>query len=145
MFDPVLVLTPNFFTDCPVQFLEPSPSLSCCAETAITDMPGKTLYTMVTHLKQQTPALPHPHLHLKWEQNELTLYQTTNFQTVPNWRHLQMTNECDWQSEICVGMSRKHGGKRRKCWLPAFSPFPTVFSKAFFFLVVQSQDCVVKS
>ena len=22
----------------------------------------------------------------------------------------------------------KHGGKRRKCWLPAFSPFPTMFS-----------------
>ena len=22
----------------------------------------------------------------------------------------------------------KHCGKRRKCWLPAFSPFPTVFS-----------------
>ena len=23
---------------------------------------------------------------------------------------------------------RKHCGKRRKCWSPAFSPFPTVFS-----------------
>ena len=23
-------------------------------------------------------------------------------------------------------------GKRRKCWLPAFSPFPTMFSKGFF-------------
>ena len=23
---------------------------------------------------------------------------------------------------------RKHCGKRRKCWLPAFSPFPTMFS-----------------
>ena len=23
---------------------------------------------------------------------------------------------------------RKHCGKRRKCWLPAFSPFPAVFS-----------------
>ena len=38
----------------------------------------------------------------------------------------------------------KHCGKRRKCWLPAFSPFPTVFSKAFFFRVVKSWDCVVK-
>ena len=25
---------------------------------------------------------------------------------------------------------RKHCGKRRKCWLPAFSPFPTRVSKA---------------
>ena len=23
---------------------------------------------------------------------------------------------------------RKHCGKRRKCWLPTFSPFPTIFS-----------------
>ena len=31
---------------------------------------------------------------------------------------------------------RKHCRKRRKCWWPAFSPFPTVFSKAFFRVVV---------
>ena len=36
-------------------------------------------------------------------------------------------------------------GKRRKCWLPAFSPFPTMFSKGFFVRVVKSLDCVVKS
>ena len=35
-------------------------------------------------------------------------------------------------------------GKRRKCWLPVFSQFPTMFSKAFFFRVVKSRDCVVK-
>ena len=29
-------------------------------------------------------------------------------------------------------MGRKHCRKRRKCWLPAFSPFPTMFSKAAF-------------
>ena len=29
--------------------------------------------------------------------------------------------------------SRKHCGKGRKCWLPAFSPFLTVFSKALLF------------
>ena len=29
-------------------------------------------------------------------------------------------------------------------WLPAGSPFPTMFSKAFFFKVVESWDCVVK-
>ena len=39
----------------------------------------------------------------------------------------------------------KNTGERRKCWLQAFSPFPTVFSKAFFFRVVNSQDCVGKS
>ena len=39
----------------------------------------------------------------------------------------------------------ENSGKRRKCWLPAFSTFPTMFSKAFFFRVVKSQDCVVNS
>ena len=32
-------------------------------------------------------------------------------------------------------------GKRRKCWLPAFSPFPTMFSKSCFFRVVKSGLC----
>ena len=44
--------------------------------------------------------------------------------------------------EICFGKGRKHCGKRRKCrkhcgkrrkyWLPAFFPFPTMFSEGFF-------------
>ena len=29
--------------------------------------------------------------------------------------------------------SRKHCGKRRKCWCPAFSPFPKMFSKRWLF------------
>ena len=33
-------------------------------------------------------------------------------------------------------MGRKHGRKRRKCWLPAFSPIPTMSSKGFFFRFV---------
>ena len=33
-------------------------------------------------------------------------------------------------------------GKRRKCWLPAFSPFPTMFSKVFLFSVVKGRDCM---
>ena len=44
---------------------------------------------------------------------------------------------CDW-----VG---KHFGKRRKCWLPAFSPFPAMFSKAFFTRVMKTRDCFAKS
>ena len=36
-------------------------------------------------------------------------------------------------------------GKRRKCWFPAFSLFPTMFSKGLFLRVVKSRDCVVKS
>ena len=49
------------------------------------------------------------------------------------------------KTEICFGKGRKHSGKRRKCWLPAFSPFSTMFSKGFFLGVVKSRDCVVKS
>ena len=43
---------------------------------------------------------------------------------------------------ICFGKGRKHCGKRRKCWYPAFSPFPTMFSKALLLRVV---DCIVES
>ena len=39
-----------------------------------------------------------------------------------------------------IGKSRKHCRKR----LPAFSPFPTMFSKPFLLRVVKSRDCVVK-
>ena len=42
------------------------------------------------------------------------------------------------------GKGRKHCGKKRKCWLPGFSPFPTMLSKAFSPRVVKSRDCVVK-
>ena len=35
----------------------------------------------------------------------------------------------------------KHCGKRRKCWLPVFSPFPTMFSKALHFRIGKSRDC----
>ena len=40
---------------------------------------------------------------------------------------------------------RKHGGKRRKCWLPGFSPFQAIISKGFFPRVIKSQDSVVNS
>ena len=39
---------------------------------------------------------------------------------------------------------RKHSGKRIKCWLPAFYPFPAMFSKGSFCRVVKSRDCVRK-
>ena len=37
-----------------------------------------------------------------------------------------------------------NSGKRRKCWSPAFSLFPTVFSKTFFFRVVKSRGVCFK-
>ena len=36
----------------------------------------------------------------------------------------------------CVQKGRKHCEKRTKCWLQAFSPFPTMFSRGIFFRVV---------
>ena len=35
--------------------------------------------------------------------------------------------------------------RKRKYWLPAFSPFPTMFSKSYLFKIVKSKDCVIKS
>ena len=48
------------------------------------------------------------------------------------------------KNEILFGKGRKHCGERRTCWLPAFSPFPTIFFKVIFHGVVKSRDCVVK-
>ena len=62
----------------------------------------------------------------------LTLYQMTTFQIGPNWKYLQMT-KCNLKAEILFGMGRKHRGKRKKCWLPAFSPFShNVFKRLLF-------------
>ena len=47
--------------------------------------------------------------------------------------------------KFALGKGRKYCGKRRKCWIPAFSPFPTIFSKGFFLRVVKSWDCVIKN
>ena len=54
-------------------------------------------------------------------------------------------NRCNLKTKIVFGMGRKHCGKRRKCWLPAFSPSPTMFSKGFFFRFFKNRDCVVMS
>ena len=32
---------------------------------------------------------------------------------------------------VCFRMCRKHCGNKRKCWFPAFSLFPTMFSHGF--------------
>ena len=77
----------------------------------------------------------------KW----LAFYQKTNFKTGPDSKHLLTTKQmCIKKHKFSLGWEEKHCGKRRKCWLPAFSPFPTMFSKGFFSRVVKSQDRVVE-
>ena len=62
----------------------------------------------------------------------------TNFWTRPNSKHLETTYvNVTTKIEICFGKGRKHCGKRTKCWLPAFSPFPTMFSKGLFKVVIE--------
>ena len=48
------------------------------------------------------------------------------------------------KNEIYFMKGRKHCWKSRKCWLPAFSTFPTMFSKGILYRVVKSRDCLVK-
>ena len=49
--------------------------------------------------------------------------------------------------KIWFWKGRKHFGKmkKKKCWLPAFSTFPTTFLKAVCFRVIKGRDCVEKS
>ena len=58
--------------------------------------------------------------------------------------HCRQQNKYDLKTEILFGNVRKRCGKRRKCWSPAFSPFPTMFSKGLFSKVVISGDCMVQ-
>ena len=58
---------------------------------------------------------------------------------------VRMENIVGKEIEIWFEKGRKHCGKRRKCWLPAFSPFPMMFSKDLFLRVVKSPYGIVKS
>ena len=68
---------------------------------------------------------------------------------------LSQTSPCFYESEDKINVTEKLKfvleklenmvGKGRKCWLPGFSLFPIMFSKAFLYRVVKNQDCVVKS
>ena len=63
-----------------------------------------------------------------------------NFRLVQIESICRQQNKCESKIQICYGRGRKPCGKRRKCWLPAFSLFPKMFSKGFFFRVIKSQD-----
>ena len=53
-------------------------------------------------------------------------------------------NRCESNMKLCFWKGRKHCGKRRKGWLPAFSSFPTMFSIAFFPRVSKTMHCSLK-
>ena len=61
--------------------------------------------------------------HLQVTDSELPLYKHQNFGPVQIENICRQQNKCDSKTEICFGKGRKHCGKKRKCWLPAFSPF----------------------
>ena len=74
----------------------------------------------------------------KFFSNLLTLYQTTKFL---DWFKLKAFAD----DKINVTEKWKFVLGRAQNILPAFSPFPTMFSKGLWYRVVKSQDCVVKS
>ena len=76
--------------------------------------------------------LPHSSQFMTLTEKVLSLYQTTDFRLVKIKHICRPENKCDLTRDILFGMARKHCGKR-KCWLPAFSPFPTMFSKGLLF------------
>ena len=68
--------------------------------------------------------------------------------SLPNIKFLvqtKMKEFADDKIELWLGKRRKPCGERRKCWLLAISPFPTMFSRAVFVRVVKSWGFVVKS
>ena len=73
----------------------------------------------------------------------LTLYQTIKFMTQYKLKALADEKINVTQFETCCLKGRKHFWKRRKCWLPAFSPFLKMFSKVSFLNVIKRRDDVV--
>ena len=64
------------------------------------------------------------------------------YNSLPNDKNLDLTklkafadDKINVTQTICFGKGIKHCWKRRKCCLPAFSPFPTMFSKLYSFRV----------
>ena len=66
------------------------------------------------------------------------------FFTLPNWKTLQMTITSLMKMAESYPTARKHCGKRRKCYLRAISPFPTVFSKDFHCRHIKTRACLGK-
>ena len=46
--------------------------------------------------------------------------------------------------KFVLDRAEKLCGKRRKCWLSAFSPFPSIYSKGSFLRVLKTWDYVVQ-
>ena len=73
------------------------------------------------------------------------------FKSLPNdkildWSKWKASTDDKINLKFVFVKGRKHCGKRKICWLPAFSPFPTMCLKRPLCLgVVKSWDCVVKS
>ena len=44
------------------------------------------------------------------------------------------------RAKFVLGWVKNIVGKGEKCWLPAFSPFPAMFSTGFYFRVVENRD-----
>ena len=75
----------------------------------------------------------------------LKLYtKQQNFGPVQIQSVCRQQNEHDRRTESCFWKGRKHCWKRRKCWLPAFSPFSAMFSKGFIYRDVKSCDSVLR-
>ena len=90
----------------------------------------------------------------------LTSFEPLSLNSLPNDKILDLSNFKAFaddilkvvQITICVSDrvenivgKGENAGYQHFLLFPAFSPFPTMFSKGFFVRVVKSRDCVVRS
>ena len=61
------------------------------------------------------------------------------FYTYPNSKHISKTNVA--KMIISLFVSVENIVRKEKCWFPAFSPFPVMFSKASLVRAVECWDC----
>ena len=80
------------------------------------------------------------------------IYRKISLDSLPNYKILDRSklkafadDKIYKNKKLKFGLERiENVGKRRKCWLPAFSPSPTMFLKTSSFRIIKSWDCMVK-
>ena len=68
------------------------------------------------------------------------MHQLYKFLDGPNSKHLQSIFHMTQAVEYVIDRVENPVGKGRKCWLPAFSAFPTLFPKPHFIKVAKIRD-----
>ena len=106
----------------------------------------KIVPSIATHMKMKNFFHGAMKKNFSANQNSPICMKTTDIKLLPNdkildWSKLKAFTDdkinVKKKMKCILRWVEKNCGKRRKCWFPAFSPFPTMFSKGFYLRVIK--------